>query len=106
MSANPIALTDGNWRPVGGVLKWFPTLTSAPEPPPFDPDEIACHCGATVITSCRSASGGSRKSHEHRVPRRCPCGGELKPRRSLCHACAYANELEAKRTYNRRLAAS
>ena len=98
-----IALTGGEWRPDGGIMRWFPALTSVPEPPPFDPDEIACYsCGATLTQGCRTKSGLATKGHAGRLPRRCPCGADLLPQRSLCPDCARANELASKRAASRR----
>jgi hypothetical protein len=96
------ALTDGHWANVGGIMRWFPNLTAVPDQAAFDPDEIACLCGATVTKQCRTKTGQSRKNHAGRKPRRCPCGGELNDRQSVCRACAREAELAAKRLASKR----
>lgn len=96
------ALTNGEWRPVGGILRWFPTLTSVPA---FDPAEVACYCGATVTTTCRTKTGHRTADHIGRKPRVCPCGDPLEWGRQICDDCRRAHHNDKKRRQRERRAA-
>lgn len=74
-------------------------------PPPIDLSKmIACtFCHATVTQPCRRPSGHTTTPHEGRVvPRLCPCGSSLAPRRRYCDPCAVKMHRESKRDHLRR----
>ena len=103
--ADDVALTGGRW--VLGprrVLVW--EVDKAPLPPEVAVHElIACPvCNARIDQTCKTATGHTRsRVHPARiVSRRCPCGGPVQPRRTLCQPCARENARESQRIYVRR----
>lgn len=79
----PVALTDGRWVNVRGVMRWQkdPETIAAPEP--------ACtKCGALPWEPCVTKSGKRMEGHRARKSRQvCRCGGALTPGSNLCAAC-------------------
>ena len=97
-----IALTDGAWRfdPFKRIQVWVPA-----EPTPIPTSRllelVACYsCGAKVAEGCRTKTGESCSPHAGRmVPRLCPCGSSLKPRKRLCEWCAAERDRMSKKAW-------
>jgi hypothetical protein len=97
-----IALTDGEWRNVGGIQRW---VSTKPRRRDIDVhDLIACPtCFARVDETCRTRGGNVTGPHGSRLaPRLCSCGGRLKHQRRMCDACAHEATRISKRDYLRR----
>lgn len=105
-----IALTDGRWVNVRGVMRWVPGEPEAPRERPrlvrplLTPADvaqmIACpRCLARVCEPCRTRTGNSTTHTERLIPRRCLCGEPLRARKTLCEPC---RELSRQDTYRRR----
>lgn len=78
------------WQRRGLIL-----VAKPPTPPPMTErrrdigDLIACpSCHARVTECCRTKSGHTTRDHSCRlVPRLCPCGTPLLPRKRYCVPC-------------------
>jgi hypothetical protein len=114
--ASPNALPPGKWRPVKGILRFFPeTVVLTVAPPPVEPvaevpldDPIACPiCRARATETCRTRNGHKTRSHNARViPRRCAtCTAEAEERANYCAPCARASERTKRRQARERPAA-
>lgn len=99
------ALTDGAWRPVGGIMRWFPALAVVAELRKVNVhDLIACPtCRCRVDETCRTEKGARRRDHDGRLaPRLCACGELVEPKHQLCETCRVESIRVAKRDYMRR----
>ena len=108
-----IGLTGGRWVTVGGIQRWIKDAPEKPVPPKLEraqlrpapmPTEItqlvACpRCRATLAQPCKTESGNSTTHTERIVPRRCPCGQPVEPRKTYCQAC---RDRRRRETYRQR----
>lgn len=87
--------TRGRWTLRAGVWVWRLPPRRTPEvwqaPRVFDPDLIACECGATVTQTCKTVGGNPTTDHTYRaVSRRCLCGALLDWKKQYCEPCRAA----------------
>lgn len=84
-------LGPGRWRPVKGVLRWFPGVRpqTVPRRKVDIHDFIACPtCGARADQRCRTTTGNSSANHQARVIGvRCRCGQPVTPYKQYCEPC-------------------
>jgi hypothetical protein len=104
------ALTGGRWvLGPNRIQVWQPDYVATANTPPgtFNPNQIACPCGATVTETCRTKTGRRTRSHEDRkLPRNCQCGGPVESGRQLCGDCRHAAAIESRRAYRERKTAA